>query len=333
MIRHITLMLAVIAFAAAAGIALVPGDRERWTMMLRDNRNDEALQLLEKRYDAGGRDTATVLQLYKLLMLDADISRATDVVEQLAARNPNSIETLTLLAKHYWDTQNRQAQVDTLERLYALDASPKTSQTLLSIYRLAGTFDKEEKLLHKLFTQRIITTDDAERLGLLRYARQDLSGAREVLAYFDTIAPPNRMEGRYALFNLLIQTGETQMALSKASDWLQKLRKSDVRPDQDADTPDFQLAEWMKYAASVAAGGSSCSTAQADLQDVASHQMRDLRCFDTASDTQTNPLATNVALSMAEQPKVNITGVQFKRTMGQRRKPTQVALTYVKRRK
>jgi len=52
MFRHIALIVSLTAVALAAGVAMVPGEREQWTMLVRDGRNQEALKALETRYRA-----------------------------------------------------------------------------------------------------------------------------------------------------------------------------------------------------------------------------------------------------------------------------------------
>src|SRR5262249_55041740 len=121
MVRHILLTLCLAAAALCAGFALVPGEREQWTMLMRDDRNADALAILERRYDAGGRDADAVLAYYKLLMSYARVDRADEVIEAFAAAHPGNSEVLALLAKHYADTQNRPGEVAALEGLFALE--------------------------------------------------------------------------------------------------------------------------------------------------------------------------------------------------------------------
>ena len=107
--RHIVLIIALTATALAAGVAMVPGEREQWTMLVRDGRNLEALKVLEANYRAGRRETDAVTHLYKLYMSLAQIEPATRVLEDLVAGHPGNTETLAMLAKHYADIQDRQA--------------------------------------------------------------------------------------------------------------------------------------------------------------------------------------------------------------------------------
>ena len=56
MFRHIALIVVLTAVSLAAGVAMVPGEREQWTMLVRDGRNQEAIRVLEARYNAGKRE-------------------------------------------------------------------------------------------------------------------------------------------------------------------------------------------------------------------------------------------------------------------------------------
>src|SRR5262245_15058067 len=200
MLRHVAFTLLLIAGAIAAGIAMVPREREQWTILVRDNRDEEALKILDARYQAGGRYPYTVLQLYKLQMSFAKIGPATRVIEQFAADRPNDVEAATLLAKHYDDTQNKQGEMRALEHLFDLAPSRKIAGRLLPLYRLSGAFDREERLLQSLLAKDMIIVEDTERLGLLQLARGDLDSARQTLTRLDEVANSNRMIGRLALF-------------------------------------------------------------------------------------------------------------------------------------
>ena len=293
--RHITLMLLLIAAAMAAGVALAPSERERWTMFARDGRNEEARALLQARYDAGGRDPAAVLQLYKLLMSDAEISRATRLIEQLAASRPDDVETLTLLARHYGDTQDAQGQTRTLERLFELEPSPQAAEVLLARYRLDGASAQEENLLRALLDRQMIATSDAERLGLLAYARDDLDEAIRALAHFDTHAAPEQVRGRFALFDLLVRVGDTPKAFAKAADWIVSLRKAKPQEAVDPDGPVVELAEAMNAADPGAARRTLCGLMETDAGLAAYEQTQDVDCSQPAQD--------NVAETPAAAPR------------------------------
>src|SRR3954464_14775235 len=92
MLRHITAIALLAAVALVAGIAMVPGEREQWTMLVRDGRNQEALRALETRHRAGRREMDAVLHLYKLYMSFADIDQATRTMQELVADHPDNPE-------------------------------------------------------------------------------------------------------------------------------------------------------------------------------------------------------------------------------------------------
>ncbi len=225
MFRHIALIITLTAVALAAGVAMVPGEREQWTMLVRDGRNQEAIAALEARYRAGNRETDAVLHLYKLYMAFAEIDQATRIMRDFVTDRPDDPAAVAMLAKHYGDIQSKRAEIRTLERLFELAPSLQTARDLLAHYRLEGKFDREQSLLRTLLANRMITANDAERLGLLLASHGDLYGARDALTRFDEIANPERTVGRLALFDVLVQIGDKTTALSKAASWLGHWRK------------------------------------------------------------------------------------------------------------
>jgi Flp pilus assembly protein TadD len=245
MLRHIALIIALTAVSLAAGVAMVPGEREQWTMLVRDGRNQEALRALEARYRSGRREVDAVLHLYKLYMSFADIDQATRVMQDFVTDHPNDPAAVALLAKHYGDTQDKPAEIRTLERLFALSPSLATARDLLAYYRLEGAFDREEGLLRTLLAKQMITANDAERLGLILAAHGDLLGAREALTRFDEIANPERTIGRLALFDVLVQIGDKTAALNKAASWIGYWHKASIHRAAGSEIPSARLIHMM----------------------------------------------------------------------------------------
>ncbi len=239
MLRHIAIMLGLAIAALAAGTYMVPGPREQWTMLIRDERNAEALDLLEKNYQAGDRDPETLLQLYKLLMSFAQIERATQVIQELVAERPDDVFVSTLLAQHYGDIQDAGNETSALERLFVRLPSAETAQRLLVLYRMEGRVGEERRLLAKMLTDKMITTDDAQRLGFMLAADADFQGARQALSAFDAMAPPARATGRLALFDVLLRLDEPKAAMAMAEHWLIQWRDSHL--DQGRAGREFPL--------------------------------------------------------------------------------------------
>ena len=306
MLRHVVFTLLLITTAIAAGVAMVPGERERWTMLVRDNRNEEALDVLKASYRAGQRDADAVLQLYKLLMSFAEIARATQVIEQFVADRPGDVEAITLLAKHNRDAQNVYGEERALKRIFELSPSQGTAQRLLSIHRLNGAFDQEERLLRSLLARQIIAANDAERLGLLLFARGDLDGARQALTYFDEIANPERMIGRLALFDLLVHLGDTQTALVKVAAWIPNWRKASIHPPGGPEVSLARLVRMMMAVDAVVARRILCASPQDGSSLAAIGGSQDLACPAPAGDV---PAGELVAVS-ARQAEIRSGEVQ-----------------------
>jgi tetratricopeptide (TPR) repeat protein len=245
MLRHVLLIIVLSATALAAGVVMVPGEREQWTMLVRDGRNEQALKALEAQYQAGRRNTDAVVHLYRLYMSFAKIEQATVVMEQFAAEHPDNPEIVAMLARHYTDIQNRPAAIATLERLFEFSPSTQTARELLAHYRLHGEFASEERLLRLLLATKLITANDAERLGLMLAARGDLYGAREALVRFDELANPERSIGRLVLFDVLIETGDKSTALVKGAAWMQFWHKGGIHHAAAGEQPSARLIRRM----------------------------------------------------------------------------------------
>jgi tetratricopeptide (TPR) repeat protein len=245
MLRHVALIIALTAVALGAGVAMVPGEREQWTMLVRDGSNQEAIKTLESRYRAGKREVDAVIHLYKLYMSFADIDQATRVMQEFVADHPADPAAVSLLARHYGDIQDKRAEIRVLERLFELAPSQQTARELLTHYRLEGEFAREERLLRALLVSQMITANDAERLGLILAGRGDLYGARDALTRFDEIANPERSIGRLALFDVLVQTGDKTTALNKAASWIGYWRKVSIHRAANAEIPPARLIRMM----------------------------------------------------------------------------------------
>jgi Flp pilus assembly protein TadD len=253
MVRHILLIISLTVVALAAAVALVPGEREHWTMLVRDGQNQEAVRVLEARYAEGRREVDAVLHLHKLYMSFAELEQATRIMEGFAADHPDDPAVVTLLARHYSDIQDKRGEVRALERLFALAPTMATARDLLAHYRLEGAFDREQALLRNLLVNQMITANDAERLGLMLASQGDLYGAREALMRFDEIANPERIVGRLALFDVLVETGDKAMALTKGASWIGYWRKASIHRQAGADGPPARLVRMMFAVDEVAA--------------------------------------------------------------------------------
>jgi tetratricopeptide (TPR) repeat protein len=306
MFRHIALIITLTLVALAAGVAMVPGDREQWTMLVRDGHNEDALKALEARYRAGGREVDAVVHLYKLYMSFADIDDATHIIEDFVKDHPKDPAAVAMLAKHYGDIQNKPAEVATLERLFKLNPSIATARDLLADYRLEGAFDREESLLRTLLANQMITANDAERLGLILAGRGDLYGARDALTRFDDLANPERSVGRIALFDVLVQIGDKTTALTKAASWIGYWRKVSIHRAAVSEIPSARLVRMMLAVDETAARRLICQVQRGEAPGPADDdQAPDDRCEVTMpaaqADTDTStPAAPTNSVSTAE---------------------------------
>jgi tetratricopeptide (TPR) repeat protein len=303
MFKHIALIVALTIVALAAGIALVPGEREQWTMLVRDGRYQEALRLLESRYRQGHREADAVVHMHKLYMAMADIERATRVMENFVADRPSDPQALSLLARHYADIQDKRDEIGILERLFEIDPSLPTAHSLLAHYRLEGQFDREETLLRKLLHNNLITANDAERLGLLLASTGDLYGARDALMRFDEIANPERTIGRFALFDVLVHIGDRSTALSRGASWTLYWRKASLHRPSDSSLPVARLVRMMMALDEPAARKAICDVQREEFGTVGAGTRSPLPACDINeqdSDDEAERHPANTGLSSVE---------------------------------
>jgi tetratricopeptide (TPR) repeat protein len=303
MFKHIALIVTLTIVALGAGIALVPGEREQWTMLARDGRHQEALRMLESRYRQGHREADAVVHMHKLYMAMADIDRATKVVEEFVAERPSDPEALTLLARHYGDIQDKRNEIRILERLFAIEPSLPTAHSLLAHYRLEGQFDREETLLRKLLNDNLITANDAERLGLLLASTGDLYGARDALIRFDEIANPERTIGRFALFDVLVQIGDRPAALRRGASWTLYWRKASLHRSADSSLPVVRLIRMMMALDEPAARKAICDVQREEYGTItagARSPLPDCEIDDSQSDGEAEGASASTGVSSAE---------------------------------
>jgi hypothetical protein len=206
-----------------------------------------------------------------------------------------------MLAKHYGEIQDKQAEIATLERLFELSPSVPAARDLLAHYRLEGAFDREEKLLRMLLAKEMITANDAERLGLILAAHGDLFGAREALMRFDEIANPERSIGRFVLFDVLVATGDKTTALAKAASWIGYFRKASIHHASEGETPAARLVRMMMAVDEAAAQQRICEVQrdEAPVQASGAPWGR-VECEVNVPGTQTDAEAPSNAVSNVE---------------------------------
>jgi tetratricopeptide (TPR) repeat protein len=283
---------------------MVPGEREQWTMLVRDGHNEAALKILRAQYQSGRRDADAVMHLYKLYMAFAEIEPATHVLEEFVADHPGNADALALLAKHYGEIQDTGAKVAILERLFELAPAPQVARDLLAHYRLSGAFGPEEKLLRSLLAKEMITANEAERLGLMLAARGDLYGAREALMRFDEIANPERSLGRFVLFDVMVATGDKSAALERAASWIGYFRKASVHHSAEGDTAAARLVRRMMAVDEAAARTLLCAAQRDELPAQASVAPREfMGCDPVRADVQNqaNALTETGSIDTREQ--------------------------------
>lgn len=300
MFKHIALIVCLTIVALGAGIALVPGEREQWTMLVRDGHHREAIRVLEHRYQQGHREFDAVFHMHKLYMAVADIERATRVLENFVSEQPSDPEALTLLARHYGDIQDKRGEIRILERLFDIEPSLPTAHNLLAHYRLEGQFDREETLLRKLLGINLITANDAERLGLLLASTGDLYGARDALVRFDEIANPERTIGRFALFDVLVQIGDRSTALSKGASWTLYWRKASLHRPTDSSLPVVRLIRSMMALDEPAARKAICDVQREEFGTISAGARSPLPDCDIELDVEAESAPANTGLSSVE---------------------------------
>jgi hypothetical protein len=220
MIRRYAFLALITLGASSAAYSLLPGDHERMAMLERDGRHEDAMAELGRQYDAGRRDSRTVLALYNLKVRFGEIGGAQRVIEEYARDRPRDVQAQLGLVRFYQTTQQESLYVAALRSLNDKTRSREIQDELVGYYRASGRYREEEELLEKLSRANRASPAELERLGLLAAARGDLQRASRALRRADGRLGASSRATRVALFQVLVDLKEHEDAHRRAIDWL-----------------------------------------------------------------------------------------------------------------
>lgn len=217
---HLVVMLAIFAGAGISGAVLLPGDAERVAMLERDGDNVRALELLERRYDAGDRSQRTLYQLEQLYQHFGKLDKARVMLEELAQSRPRDLVLQRRLVKFYRDTHNGDAYLSGLSRLVSQRHPEAACRELIAQLRLIGQYVREREVIERCRMKGYRRSSDIVRLAELENASGNKGRATALLRNVDDGKGLQGSRERLMLAALLIDAGATDETSRRGERWI-----------------------------------------------------------------------------------------------------------------
>lgn len=217
---HTIIMSAIFAGALVVGYLLLPGANERIAMLQQDGHNQQAMALLEKRFNAGDRSQRTMFQLQRLYEQRGDLANAQQLLELLAQQRPKDPQIQRQLALFYKQTQNEPAYLQALERQLAVRHSEPVCKELIGLYRGSGNFEAEQRTIESCRRNGYRRPEDIIRLAYLVATDGRLADASAILRSVDDRRRLRTDRDRRFFFTSLIDDGQSDEAQRRALRWL-----------------------------------------------------------------------------------------------------------------
>lgn len=224
---HHIILTALFVIAAAIGILILPGERERVAMLERDGKMREALSILERRFAAGDRSSTTIYQMQEMFLHFGDLKRSREMLELMAAKRPRDSDVRRRLASFYKQTQDDTAYVKALEARIDLRYMAATCSELVALLRQRGDYPAEQRALLGCRQKGYRQTEDMVRLATLLASGGDFAQASQLLKSVDDVRRLRTDRDRQELFALLIESDQPREAQRRAVRWLKGSKSDD----------------------------------------------------------------------------------------------------------
>jgi hypothetical protein len=240
--------MACAVVAAVIGYLIIPGPLEQVTMLMRDGRDDAALEKADALIEAGHREPGLLMQTFLLNERYGNSERGMAALRAYFQASPNDAEAWRKAASTFAKTHNLEAQIDALEHLVNLTHEPPAVSGLARVYRLHARFDDELRVLQSVDAAHLEAADTV-RLASLLLGRNDLAQAASLLRKLDDQKKITTNDERMMLFGALVDQSNFDEAARRAVDWGVYKEVADLQDvfvgyllRQGADGPALRLA-------------------------------------------------------------------------------------------
>ena len=177
--KILTLSLVLMGFALS--IVIIPEQEELALIYLRDKKFEKAHEIYQRELAKGNKSSFILMPMIKLKLHYGKVDNATTLMEDHVKKNPNSTESLSLLAKYYQFSQRYDDYLLTLESLANLEPSEENLRDLSKIYNYNGRQEKQIHILEKLIKSEKAQLEDYLSLINLLSTSGDFSYAFQLL--------------------------------------------------------------------------------------------------------------------------------------------------------
>ncbi len=180
------LAAALVGTSLFASVLIVPNNRERAVMFLRDREFDQARAAFEERLEEAGPLLETVVPLARLYAQRGDLDRAISILSGLIAtgrvEGHEAAEARRLMSVYLrWAGREAEHRANLLE-IVRLEPSVASLRELSALYNFAGDTDAQIGALGMLIAQPDALPDDFVDLAELFASRRDFEAAIGTLA-------------------------------------------------------------------------------------------------------------------------------------------------------
>ena len=209
----------------AAGYFLIPGPTEQLTMLVRDGREETALDQANVLFYAGNREPALLMQVFLLNQRAGETARAQVALRAYFKQNPDDATAWLKASEVLDEASNSELLTEALSNVVRLTKNPKAAGRLAGLLRLRGRLSEELQVLQAVDSKKL-SDDDALQLATLLLGRHELNDAVTILERLDDGKPGLKTDGRIKLFGGLVDQGRFDESADRAIRW----GKSDDSP-------------------------------------------------------------------------------------------------------
>lgn len=220
-------LLAGLFGAVLLGGALLPGENETMSMLVRDQKFGAAYEQMSRHYSAGDRRPQLLLQFFKLNEERGNVPLMEDLLKAYLEQVPDDLVMHDKLTELYYLTLRNEDFMRQLERV--MDLRPRQSELdrLIKFHEVNGRSDEELRLLEKYRTTAAFSSEHAGRLGLIYLNMGRKMDSLTSLRQMDEVSYDldQHWLARMAMFRMLVDTNAIDEAYQRSLRWMNQPRQ------------------------------------------------------------------------------------------------------------